>query len=66
MEGGCDGTVGMETETQYRELNAGSRHKNRDDISQGPGSARVRLRHGDSHFWVIRCHEFNGVVCFLI
>ena len=41
-------------------------HKNRDKVSLGPGSARVRSRRGDNHFWVIRCHEFSGVVCFLI
>jgi hypothetical protein len=44
---------GMGTEMQYQELNAGSRHRNQGDISKGPGSDRVRLRHGDSHFWVI-------------
>jgi hypothetical protein len=66
--GGGHSTVrpGMIFETKYRELIAGCRHKNRDEISQGPGSARVRLRHGDNHFWVIRRHKFNGVVCFLI
>jgi hypothetical protein len=58
--------MSMEIETQYIELNAGSIHENRDEISQGPGSARVRLRLGDSHFWVIQCQEFNGVVCFWI
>jgi hypothetical protein len=57
---------GTEFETQYRELNAGSMHRNRHDISQGPGSVRVGLRHGDGHFLVIRCHEFNGAICFLI
>jgi hypothetical protein len=41
-------------------------HKNRDKISLGPGSARVRSECGDSHFWVIRCHKSNGDVCFLI
>ena len=50
----------------YSELIVGCRHKNRDDISQGPGSVRVGLRRGDSDFWVIRCHEFNGVIWFFI
>jgi hypothetical protein len=57
---------GMGTEMQYRELNAGSNHKNRGKIYKGPESARVRLMHGDSHFCVIRHHEFNGAICFLI
>jgi hypothetical protein len=51
-------------EAKFRELIAGCRHRNRDEISHGPGSARVRLRRGDNHFWVIRCHKFNGVVLF--
>jgi hypothetical protein len=37
----------MGTETQYRELNVGSRHRNRGDIYKGPRSARVRLMRGD-------------------
>jgi hypothetical protein len=67
MGGGCS-TVWLCTifETHYRELIAGSRHENRDEIYQGLGSSRVGLRHGDSHFWVIRRHKFNGVFCFLI
>ena len=56
----------MNFETQYRELIAGRRHGNQDEISQGPGSARFKLRRGDNHFWVIQHYEFNGVVCFLI
>jgi hypothetical protein len=58
--------LGMKIETQYIELNARSRHKNQGEISKGSGSARVGLRRGDSHFWVIRPHEFNGTIFFLI
>jgi hypothetical protein len=66
MDGGGHSMVrqGMDFETQYKELIAGSRHRNRDMISQGNGSARVRLRRGDSHFWVIRRHKFNGLFVF--
>jgi hypothetical protein len=41
-------------------------YKNQDEFLLGPGSARVGSRHGDNHFWVIRRHEFSGVVCFFI
>jgi hypothetical protein len=51
---------------EYSELIVGSRHENQDEISHGHGSTRVRLRRGYSHFWVIRCHKFNGAVYFLI
>jgi hypothetical protein len=50
----------------YQHLLQVAGHKNQDRVSLGPGSARVGLKHGDNHFWVIRRHEFNGVVCFLI
>jgi hypothetical protein len=53
-------------ETKCMELIAGCRHGNRNKISQGTGSARVRLRHGDSHFWVVQRHKFHGVFFFLI
>jgi len=45
---------------------AGCRHKNRDKIYLGPKSARLRSRGGDNRFWVIRCQELSGVVCFLM
>jgi hypothetical protein len=57
------GTIFRDT---VQRINCREQAQNRDEISQGPGSARVRLRHGDSHFWVIQHHKFNGVVCFLI
>jgi len=41
-------------------------HGHQDEIFLGPGSARAGWRCGDSHIWVIRHHEFCGVVCFLI
>ena len=41
-------------------------HANRDGIILGPGSAKVISRHGDSHFWVFRCHKYSGDVCFLV
>jgi hypothetical protein len=45
---------------------ADCRHRNGDKFSQGDESARIRSRRGDSHFWVILCHKFIGVVCFMI
>jgi hypothetical protein len=60
------GTDGHVFETIIQHLLQVAGHENRDKVSLGPGSARVGSRHGDSHFWVIRRHEFNGVVCFLI
>jgi hypothetical protein len=65
-EGALDGMTEHILQGQYNELIVAYRHENRDDISHGPGSAKVGLRRGDSHFWVIRCQKFNGVVCFLI
>jgi hypothetical protein len=54
---------GMYFEMKYRELIVGSRHGNRDEISQGPGSARVRLRCGDNHFWVICMQLYLECAC---
>jgi hypothetical protein len=42
------------------------RHGNRGQIFLGSESARLGLRGGDSHFWVIQFHECSGDVCFLI
>ena len=61
-----DGTVGHILQGEYSELIASGMHRNQDEISHGPGSVRVILRCGDSHFWVIRRHKFNCAVCFLI
>jgi hypothetical protein len=41
-------------------------HVNQDTILLRPESARVISEHGDSHFWVNRCHEFSGDVYFMI
>jgi hypothetical protein len=57
---------GMKLYANSHELIAGCRHKNCDEISLGLGSVRVRSRHGDNHFWVIRHHKFSGDVCFFI
>jgi hypothetical protein len=58
--------VGMDFEMKTVIIAGCRGHKNRDKIPLGPGSARVGSERGDSHFWVIRCHESNGDVCFLI
>jgi hypothetical protein len=59
-------TAGMDYEA-VSDIIAGCKgHKNRDKILLGPRSSRARLRHGDSHFWVIQCHEFSGDFRFLI
>jgi hypothetical protein len=47
------GTFGHVLQGEYNELIAGGMHRNQDEIYHGPGSARVILRRGDSHFWVI-------------
>jgi len=40
-------------ETKYSELITDCMHRYQDKIYDGRGSARVGLRHGDNHFWVI-------------
>jgi hypothetical protein len=55
---------GMENKTFFPLIYCRCMHGNRDIISLGPESAKLKSKRGDTHFWVIRHHEFSGVVCF--